>query len=120
MSARGFNTAQGQVLLLNSNDAIKQSLDINIHSIAPGQYGQLILRGYSRSSSKTIVQFSMLHQSTLATKFIQYGLYSSRPVFPIIHHGRSFNPVQFSFWQGMHSIRQSIKFPGFNTDQLSA
>ncbi|MBW0482875.1 hypothetical protein O181_022590 [Austropuccinia psidii MF-1] len=32
----------------------------------------------------------------------------------------SFNPVHFSIWQGIHSIRQSIQLPVFNTDQLPA
>ncbi|MBW0524271.1 hypothetical protein O181_063986 [Austropuccinia psidii MF-1] len=106
MSSRGFIKAQGQVSISNTNDAIKQSLVILIHIIHPREYWKYILKGYSRGSSKTIYQVSVLHQSTLATRFIQYSLASSRPVFHSYTMGISFNPVHFSIWKGIHFIKQ--------------
>ncbi|MBW0513466.1 hypothetical protein O181_053181 [Austropuccinia psidii MF-1] len=94
-SSRGFIKAQGQVSISNTNDAIKQSLVILIHSIPPREYWQFILKGYSRGSSKTICQGSALHQYTLATRFIQYSMNSSRPVFSIIHHKDFIQPTSF-------------------------
>ncbi|MBW0551097.1 hypothetical protein O181_090812 [Austropuccinia psidii MF-1] len=84
-----------KVSISNTNDTIKQSLGILSHSIPPREYWQLILKGYSRGSSKTIFQVLVLHQSTLATTFIQYSLDSSRPVFPFIHHGKFIKPSSF-------------------------
>ncbi|MBW0508246.1 hypothetical protein O181_047961 [Austropuccinia psidii MF-1] len=73
-SSRGFIKDQGQVSLSNINDPIKKSLHILINSIPPSKYWKLILKGYSRGSSKPICQVSILHQSTLATKIIQYRI----------------------------------------------
>ncbi|MBW0539989.1 hypothetical protein O181_079704 [Austropuccinia psidii MF-1] len=84
-SSRGFINAQIKVSISNTNEAIKKSLVILIHSIPPREYWQFILKGYSRGSSKTIFQVSVLHQSNLATTFIEYSLDSSRPVFSFIH-----------------------------------
>ncbi|MBW0559317.1 hypothetical protein O181_099032 [Austropuccinia psidii MF-1] len=84
-----------KVSVSNTNDAIKQSLVILTHKIPPREYWQFFLKGYSRSSYKRICQVSVLHQSTLATTFIQYSLDSSRPVFPFIHHGKSIQPSSF-------------------------
>ncbi|MBW0500404.1 hypothetical protein O181_040119 [Austropuccinia psidii MF-1] len=111
-SSRGFIKAQGQVSISDTNDAIKQSFTILNHSIPPREYWKFILKGYSRGSSKAICQGSVLHQSTLATKFLQYSLVSSRPVFHSIQSRFiktciSFNPVHFPIWQGTHFIMQS-------------
>ncbi|MBW0477966.1 hypothetical protein O181_017681 [Austropuccinia psidii MF-1] len=76
------------VIISNTNDAIKQSMVILTHSIPSREYWLFILKGCSRGSSKTMCHGSMLHQSTLATQFIQYSLNSSRPVFSIIHHAK--------------------------------
>ncbi|MBW0474217.1 hypothetical protein O181_013932 [Austropuccinia psidii MF-1] len=94
-SSRGFIKAQKKVSISNTNDAIKQSLVILIHSIPSSEYWQFIFKGYSRGSSKTTFQGSVLHQSNLATTFIQYSLDSSRPVFSIIHHGNFIQTSSF-------------------------
>ncbi|MBW0461691.1 hypothetical protein O181_001406 [Austropuccinia psidii MF-1] len=107
MSSRGFINAQGQMSISNTNHAIKQSLVILIHSIPPREYWQYILKGYSRGSSKTICQGSVLHQSTLATTSIQYSLDSSGPVSHSYNIRSSFNPVHFSIWKGIHFIKKS-------------
>ncbi|MBW0565889.1 hypothetical protein O181_105604 [Austropuccinia psidii MF-1] len=75
--------SRARVIISNTNDAIKQSMVILTHSIPPREYCLFILKGDSKGSSKTMCQGSMLHQSTLATQFIQYSLNSSRTVFSI-------------------------------------
>ncbi|MBW0466270.1 hypothetical protein O181_005985 [Austropuccinia psidii MF-1] len=65
------------------------------HSIPPREYWKITLKGYSRGSSKTIFRVSVLHQSTLATRLIQYSLHSSRPVLSFIHHGKFIQPSLF-------------------------
>ncbi|MBW0493077.1 hypothetical protein O181_032792 [Austropuccinia psidii MF-1] len=94
-SSRVFIKAKGQVSIPNTNESIKQSLVILMHIIPPREYWQFILKGDSRGSSKTIFQVSVLHQSTLATTFIQYSLDASRPVFSFIHHGKFIQPSSF-------------------------
>ncbi|MBW0481910.1 hypothetical protein O181_021625 [Austropuccinia psidii MF-1] len=69
------------------------------HSIPPTDYWQLILKGYSSGSSKTIFQVSVLNKSTLATTSIQYSLDSSRTVFHSYTMGTSFNPVHLPIWK---------------------
>ncbi|MBW0558436.1 hypothetical protein O181_098151 [Austropuccinia psidii MF-1] len=85
-SSRGIIKAQGPVSISNTNVVIKQSLAIIIHSIPPREYWRYILKGYSRGSSKTSCQVSMLHQSSLETTFtsIQFGLIKT--CISIIHH----------------------------------
>ncbi|MBW0481556.1 hypothetical protein O181_021271 [Austropuccinia psidii MF-1] len=95
MSSIGFIKAQGKVSISNTNDATKKSLVILTHPIPTREYWKFILKGYSRGSSKTIFQGSMLHQYTLLTTFIQYNLDSSGPVFSIIHHGDLTQPSSF-------------------------
>ncbi|MBW0506722.1 hypothetical protein O181_046437 [Austropuccinia psidii MF-1] len=56
---------------------------------------------------KTIFQVSMLHQSTLATTFIQYSMDSSRPVFSIIHHGKIIQPSSTLIW-ARYTFHQTI------------
>ncbi|MBW0524479.1 hypothetical protein O181_064194 [Austropuccinia psidii MF-1] len=110
MSFQGFIKAQGQVLLSNINDAITPSLYILTHSIPPREYCQLILKGYLRGSFKTACQVSLLHQSTLATTFIQYSLDLSRPVFSIINPGKS-NQLSSFLNVARYTLHQAV-----NTD----
>ncbi|MBW0521496.1 hypothetical protein O181_061211 [Austropuccinia psidii MF-1] len=92
MSSRGFIKAQGQFLLPNTNDATKKPLGILIQSIPPREYWQFVLKVFPGGTSKTIFQVLILHHSTLTTTFIKYILYSSRPVFSIINHGKVNKP----------------------------
>ncbi|MBW0541838.1 hypothetical protein O181_081553 [Austropuccinia psidii MF-1] len=88
MSSRGFIKAQGPVSISNTNDIIKQSLAILTNSIPPREYWQNTLKGYSRGSSKTSFQVSMLHQSYLATTFISLQSGFIKTCISIIHHGK--------------------------------
>ncbi|MBW0500107.1 hypothetical protein O181_039822 [Austropuccinia psidii MF-1] len=87
-SCRGFIKAQGPVSISNTNDVIKQSLDIPIHNIPPKKYWKHTLKGYSRGSSKTSWQVSMLYQSYLETTFISIKSGFIKTCISIIHHGK--------------------------------
>ncbi|MBW0538458.1 hypothetical protein O181_078173 [Austropuccinia psidii MF-1] len=87
-SSGGFVKAQGPVSISNTNDIIKQSLTILIHNKPPREYWQHTLKGYSRGSSKTSCQVSMLHQSHLATTFISIQSGFIKTCISIIHHGK--------------------------------
>ncbi|MBW0470984.1 hypothetical protein O181_010699 [Austropuccinia psidii MF-1] len=88
MSSIGFINAQGPVSISNTNDVIKQSLAILIHSIPTREYCQHTLNRYSRGSSKTSCQVSMLHQSYLATTFISIQSVFIKTCISIINHGK--------------------------------
>ncbi|MBW0490744.1 hypothetical protein O181_030459 [Austropuccinia psidii MF-1] len=87
-SSRGFIKAQGPVSITKTNAFIKKSLAILIHSIPPREYWQYILKVYSRGSSKTSCQVSMLHQSNLVTTFISIQSGFIKTCISIIHHGK--------------------------------
>ncbi|MBW0554151.1 hypothetical protein O181_093866 [Austropuccinia psidii MF-1] len=95
MSSRGFIKAQGPVSISNTNVVIMQSSAILIHSIPPREYWRYILKGYSRGSSKTSCQVSILHQSTLAATFISIQSEFIRTCILIIHHGKVFQHSSF-------------------------
>ncbi|MBW0507087.1 hypothetical protein O181_046802 [Austropuccinia psidii MF-1] len=95
MSSRGFIKAQGPVSVSNTNDVIKQSLAILIHSISPREYWQYILKGYSRGSSKTMCQVSMLHQSSLETILISIQSEFIKTCISIIHNRKIIKDSSF-------------------------
>ncbi|MBW0558683.1 hypothetical protein O181_098398 [Austropuccinia psidii MF-1] len=80
--------SRASVIISNTNDAIEQSMVILTNSIHPREYWLFILKGYSRGTSKTMCQGSMLHQSTLETQFISIPSGFINTCISIIHHGK--------------------------------
>ncbi|MBW0533309.1 hypothetical protein O181_073024 [Austropuccinia psidii MF-1] len=103
----GHQGSRASVIISNTNDAIKQSMVTLTHSIPPREKWLFILKGYSRGSSKTMLQGSMLHQSNLETQFIQFSLNSSRPVFSIHTPWEDHSP-QFISQSARYTLHQAV------------
>ncbi|MBW0506804.1 hypothetical protein O181_046519 [Austropuccinia psidii MF-1] len=91
----GHQGSRAGVIISNTDDAIKQSMVILTHSFPPREYWLFILKGYSRGSSKTSCQVSMLHQPNLATTFISIQSGFIKTCISIIHHGKIIQQTSF-------------------------
>ncbi|MBW0480188.1 hypothetical protein O181_019903 [Austropuccinia psidii MF-1] len=85
-----------------------------------GNIGNIFSRDIQEAVPKQVVKCQCSVNPTWQPHSFPYSLDSSIPLFQSYIMGKSFNTVHFPVWRGIHSIRQSIPLPVFNTDQLPA
>ncbi|MBW0498942.1 hypothetical protein O181_038657 [Austropuccinia psidii MF-1] len=85
-----------------------------------GNNGNILSRDIQEAVPKPVVKCQFSINPTWQPHSFQYSLDSSRPVFQSYIMEKSFNTAHFPIWQGLHSIRQSIQLPLFNTVPLQA
>ncbi|MBW0545823.1 hypothetical protein O181_085538 [Austropuccinia psidii MF-1] len=119
--SRGFIKAQGQV----SQSQIPMTPSSNqwLFSLAvflQGNTGCSFSRDIQEVVPKSVLKRQCSIYPTWKPHSFQYSIDSPIPVFQSYIMGKSLNTVHFPIWQGIHSIRQSIQLPVFNTGPLLA
>ncbi|MBW0506852.1 hypothetical protein O181_046567 [Austropuccinia psidii MF-1] len=104
-SSRLKDQFQSQIPMISSSNHWLFSFTVFLQ----GSTGNILSRDIQEAVPKPVFKCQCSITPTWKPHSFQYSLDSSRPVFQSYIMVKSFNPVHFPIWKGIHSIRQSIQ-----------